>query len=96
MVQKRVLAAFTLILLSIPLFAEKLPKPDRDAAEPTTEQRVMISEAIQLHDAGRYDEAIAKYKQVLDQSPDNAGVMYEQRFGLPFFLPAIPCVLPAD
>jgi len=77
MVQKRIPAAVILLLLSIPLCAEKLPKPDRLAGEPTPEERVLISEGIRLHDAGRYDEAIAKYKKILDQSPNVAGVMYE-------------------
>jgi len=47
------------------------------AAEPSAAERALIAEGVQLHDSGRFDDAIAKYKQILDQSPNVAGVMYE-------------------
>ena len=52
-----------LVLLAVPAFAED-PSP-------------RIREGIRLHDAGRYAEAIAVYKEVLAKEPSNAFAAYE-------------------
>ncbi len=57
--------------------ADKLPKPDRIVAPPTSEQRSLISEGIALHDHQKYQEAIAKYKQVLAENPWEVTTLYE-------------------
>jgi hypothetical protein len=59
-----------LILLSGAVLAvEKPPKAERMPSPPTTQQRSLISEGVSLHDASQYDDAIAKYKQVLEEAP---------------------------
>ena len=60
--------------------AEKLPKADRIAAEPTPEQVALVKEGVALHDEGKYEAAIAKYKQVLDQNPWELSALHELSF----------------
>ncbi len=60
--------------------AERLPKPDRIAADATPEQIALVKEGVALHDEGKYDAAIAKYKQVLDQNPWEVGALFELTF----------------
>lgn len=46
-----------------------LPKPDRVCASLTPAQAAVVREGVALHDARRYDEAIAKYQLVLAEEP---------------------------
>jgi tetratricopeptide (TPR) repeat protein len=62
--------------------AEKLPKADRMPAVPTAEQRALIREGIEFHDRGEYEVAVARYQQVLDETPDAVEAMYECAFSL--------------
>jgi tetratricopeptide (TPR) repeat protein len=41
------------------------------------EEQAIIDEANALHDQGKYDEAVAKYKQVLDKNANNVVVIYK-------------------
>lgn len=41
------------------------------------EEQAIVDEGTALHDQGKYDEAIAKYKQVLDKNPNNVLVIYK-------------------
>jgi len=79
---KRLVSVLTvLVLIPISLLAaEKLPKPDLMPAAPTPAQASVIREGIALHDAGNFDGAIAKYEQVLAESPDAVVAMYELAF----------------
>ncbi len=66
------------LLLLIPArSAEKLPEPKRQASPLSDAQKILIKEGVALHDAGDYDGAIAKYKQVLAESPDEIVSMHE-------------------
>lgn len=60
--------------------AEKLPKADRIPLPPAEQHKALISEGVRLHDAGKFDEAILKYQQVLEKSPDVVEAMYELGF----------------
>jgi tetratricopeptide (TPR) repeat protein len=40
----------------------------------------LVQEGIQLHDSGKYKEAIAKYEEALKLDPENEGVFYEIAF----------------
>src|SRR5262245_40006936 len=74
------LAVFLFIGPAILLGAEKLPKPDRIPVVPSPAQKALISQGIALHDAGNFDGAIAKYEQVLAETPGSVEAMYELAF----------------
>jgi tetratricopeptide (TPR) repeat protein len=51
--------------------------PTRTATPSTPAETGTIEAGIKLHDAGKYDEAIAKYEEVLKLSPANMTALYE-------------------
>ncbi|MGI8668293.1 MAG: tetratricopeptide repeat protein, partial [Aridibacter sp.] len=71
-----------IILLFLGLFcisatAQKIGKPTLEPSPPTPEQKQLIQEGIRLHDAKKYDEAIAAYQAVLKENPNCALAIYE-------------------
>src|SRR5262245_42790722 len=78
----RLLLVLTLnfLLPGVVFAAEKLPKPTRQPAVLTRNQKALLSQGIALHEDGKYDDAIAKYKQILDESPDEITAIYETAF----------------
>jgi tetratricopeptide (TPR) repeat protein len=56
------------------------PPPTRTPTASTASQELAINAAIDLHDQGKYDEAIARYQEVLKQSPDNVLALFELGF----------------
>lgn len=66
-----------LILSSFAANAQKISKPTLDPAPDTDERKAEIYEGVKLHDAKRYDEAVAKYKSVLAENPDSVTAIYE-------------------
>jgi tetratricopeptide (TPR) repeat protein len=73
-------ACVAALLLLIPAQSAELPEPKREASPPSDAQRILIKEGVTLHDAGDYDGAIAKYKQVLAESPDEVVSLHELSF----------------
>jgi len=71
----RLMMIFAALCLSVT--AQKISKPKLVSVAPTESQRVLIDRGIRLHDQGKFDEAIAMYQKVLDESPDCATAMYE-------------------
>jgi hypothetical protein len=65
------------LVLCVAGFGQKLVKPTLLSEPPTVEQQATIAEGIKLHDARRYDEAIAKYRSVLAENPACTNAMYE-------------------
>ena len=61
----KTLAAVLVLLFALPLFGADDPR---------------IAEGIALHEAGKYDEAIEKYKAVLAGDPENLLAVYEMGF----------------
>lgn len=57
--------------------AQTLPKPTRMPAPLTAGQTAAIREGIALHDAKKYNEAVAKYHAVLTENPDSTLALYE-------------------
>ncbi len=66
-------ASMTLAAMIILLIAGSLL-----AQEPAPQE--LFQRALALHDAGKYDDAIAIYKQLLAKDPDNGQIMYELTF----------------
>jgi tetratricopeptide (TPR) repeat protein len=64
-------------LLALSVFAQKIEKPTLTPVEATASQRQLIEEGVKLHDAGKIDEAILKYEQVLKENPDCDLALYE-------------------
>ncbi len=74
--------ALILLIFALTSLGQKLAKPTLTSVKPTADQQKRINEGTSLHDAKKYDEAIAKYQSVLTESPDCTGAMYELAFSL--------------
>jgi len=74
--RKTILLAVVL-LIALPVAAQKIGKPTKDGVEPTEEQTGLIREGIRLHDEKKYDEAISVYRKVLEESPNCVMALYE-------------------
>lgn len=67
------------IILSLSAFAsaQKLPKPKQMPGSLSDQQEKAVQEGVVLHDAKKYDEAIAKFESVLKETPDATLPLYE-------------------
>jgi tetratricopeptide (TPR) repeat protein len=65
------------LAISAAAWGGALKKPDRTPVESTPEQQRRIQEGIRLHDGGKFNEAIALYREVLRENPDNLSALYE-------------------
>jgi len=75
---KKIFAICILTLsLSLAVISQRIDKPTLEPKPCTDDQNATIRAGTTLHDAGRYDEAIAKYQQVLSENPDCTPAMYE-------------------
>ncbi len=70
------LLAATLLLAPAAVSAQP-GAPTRTPAASTPEQEQTLREGIDFHDKGQFDQAIAKYREVLAKSPSNVAAMYE-------------------
>lgn len=75
--KKSLLFVAILMLSVLGANAQKISKPTLTPAPDTDERKAEIREGVDLHDAKRYDEAIAKYKAVLAENPDSVTTIYE-------------------
>ena len=67
----------TLALLSPATLASAQRAPSRVPSKTTPEQEAIIRSGVELHDKGQFDEAIAKYNEVLAKSPTDVTAMFE-------------------
>ena len=75
--KKLVTAAAILFALSISAISQRIEKPTLSATPCTDIQQAIIDTGIQLHDAKKYDEAIGKYLQVMEDNPSCTPALYE-------------------
>lgn len=70
---------FVLVCFCVAASADDLalPAPDRICADLTPSQAALVREGIALHDARKYDEAIAKYQVVLSFEPWATTALHE-------------------
>ncbi|MEQ1911975.1 MAG: tetratricopeptide repeat protein, partial [Vicinamibacterales bacterium] len=68
----------TLLLSATVASAQRAPS--RVPSTTTAEQEAVIRAGVAFHDKGQYDEAIAKYKEVLAKSPTDVTAMFEMAF----------------
>lgn len=54
-----------------------LAAPTKDAAAPTPEEMAILRAGFALYQQKKFDEAIAKYNEVLSSNPNSAAAMYE-------------------
>ena len=66
-----------LLFLSAAAYSQKITKPKQMPNPETAEQKMAVQQAVILHDAKKYDEAIAKYLAVLAENPDSTLALYE-------------------
>jgi tetratricopeptide (TPR) repeat protein len=69
--------ALTLALLAGAASLQAQDAPTRVPAETTAQQEETLRAGIELHDQGKFDEAILKYRDVLTQSPSNVTALFE-------------------
>ena len=74
------LLPFCLVASLAPAIVQAQPPPSRTPTPSTSSQDLAIGAGIQLHDQAKYDEAIARYQEVLKQNPDNVTALFELAF----------------
>lgn len=76
---RKMLLPGLLILLSFSVLSGglKLKKPVKRPVPATAEQKAVRREGIQLHDQGKYAEAVEKFQSILRENPDETLTMYE-------------------
>ncbi len=80
--KKTLIALLVVCTLTFAAFGQKLGKPTLTPSPLTSSQQKTLQEAVVLHDAKKYAEAIVKYKVILAENPDATGAMYELAFSL--------------
>jgi tetratricopeptide (TPR) repeat protein len=73
----RLRPVLVLVLSLIPAVVSAQSTPTRTATASTPAETATIEAGIKLHDAGKFEEAIAKYEEVLKLSPANMTALYE-------------------
>lgn len=71
----RLLIIIPVIFISCSTF--QIPSPSKNPSEQTEAEYSKIEEGIQLHDEGKFREAIEIYEEILKENPDNIFALHE-------------------
>jgi Tfp pilus assembly protein PilF len=74
------LAICTILMIVSFAFSQKIAKPAQTAEPCTDTQKALVEVGVGLHDAGKYDEALRKYQQVVEDNPSCTIALYEMSF----------------
>lgn len=79
---RHICTVLLLISLGLPTaaLAQRATAPTKTATPSTPEEDALVAAGARLHDEGKFDEAIAKYQEVLTKSPANMTALYELAF----------------
>lgn len=78
MFMRRLFPLLLTLVLGLPVPAPaQTGAPTREPAAMTSEHEALIKEGMSLHDQGQFDQAIAKYRAVLAESPTNVIALFE-------------------
>ena len=81
---KRTILLISLLLaVTVSAYSQKVHKATKEAKEESELQLQSVRNAVELHDEGKYAEAIEIYKKVLNECPDCPLTMYE--LGLSYY-----------
>lgn len=75
--KKSLFVSLFIIIFTFTAFGQKLGKPTLKPSPLTAAQQTTLQEGVKLHDAKKYEEAVAKYKSILDENPECVAAMYE-------------------
>jgi len=80
--KKYLLPLVVLFIFASAISAQKLPKPTQLPAPLTAEQEKTLLAGITLHDAKRYDDAVAAYDKIIAENADATMALYEKSLSL--------------
>ena len=70
-------AVLLLLAVTLQILSQRVDKPTLTPIQCTESQKATIAEGTVLHDGKKYDDAIAKYQDVLNENPDCMSALYE-------------------
>ena len=70
-------AVLLLLAVTLQILSQRVDKPTLTPIQCTESQKATIAEGTVLHDGKKYDDAIAKYQDVLNENPDCLSALYE-------------------
>lgn len=80
--KKTLSVSLVVLFLAAAGLSQKLGKPTLTSSPLAAAQQQTLNEGVTLHDAKKYDEAIAKYRSILAENPDCTNAMYELSLSL--------------
>lgn len=80
---KKILCLLLILFASTSIaLGQKIERPKKFPTPVTDSQQKTLNDAVALHDAGKYDEAISLYDKVLAENPNSTMALYEKSLSL--------------
>lgn len=80
--KKTLYIPIVIVVFTFATLSQKLAKPTQVPTPLSAAQQKTLQEGVSLHDAKKYDEAIAKYQSILSENRDCTVAMYEMAMTL--------------